>query len=513
MVALGEIMTFYSYKGGVGRSMTLANVACLLARRFPQKVLMIDWDLEAPGLHWFFQKRSAEQAQPDPEFQQKLQVQPGLIDLFQDLAQRLKDASDKDASHKDVNNHANDHANDHVNDHVNDQDAAAIIEAFDLERYIISANVPELPNLYLLKAGRFDEDYSRRVNGFDWVEFYERSPHIFQHVAQRLRQDYQYTLIDSRTGITDTSGICTALMPQKLIVVFTPNQQSLTGVLETAHKATTYRKQSDDLNPLVVYPVPSRVETSETTLRSQWRKGTAEFPGYQPSFEQLLQQIYDLPICNLEDYFDDVQIQHFPRYAYGEEIAVLAEREVDRLSLTSSYIKLTEQLLSPVLPWEYVNPEARAFASYQDQAFPFDVFFLYENQDAPEVQAIAQQLVHRGIQPWIPEKQLPPGRSVLDMFERDINRSRAVAFFIGRNSLSRRGGSSLLGQDMRVFLSELVDRKRPVIPVLLSTVEKIPDLPPFFQNSAWVDFRRSNPDPLDQLIWGITGKKPGMMAK
>ena len=46
---MSSIVTFYSYKGGVGRSMALANIAVLLAQR-GMKVLMVDWDLEAPGL-------------------------------------------------------------------------------------------------------------------------------------------------------------------------------------------------------------------------------------------------------------------------------------------------------------------------------------------------------------------------------------------------------------------------------------------------------------------------------
>ena len=50
---MGEIVTFYSYKGGTGRSMALANVAWILASR-KKRVLMIDWDLEAPGLHRYF---------------------------------------------------------------------------------------------------------------------------------------------------------------------------------------------------------------------------------------------------------------------------------------------------------------------------------------------------------------------------------------------------------------------------------------------------------------------------
>ena len=44
------VYTFYSYKGGVGRSMALANLAVLLAREHGHDVIVVDWDLEAPGL-------------------------------------------------------------------------------------------------------------------------------------------------------------------------------------------------------------------------------------------------------------------------------------------------------------------------------------------------------------------------------------------------------------------------------------------------------------------------------
>ena len=52
---MSQIITFYSYKGGVGRSMARANVATLLSK-WGKKVLMIDWDLEAPGLENFFRE-------------------------------------------------------------------------------------------------------------------------------------------------------------------------------------------------------------------------------------------------------------------------------------------------------------------------------------------------------------------------------------------------------------------------------------------------------------------------
>jgi len=47
------IISFYSYKGGTGRSMVLANAEWALASN-QKKVLVVDWDLEAPGLHRYF---------------------------------------------------------------------------------------------------------------------------------------------------------------------------------------------------------------------------------------------------------------------------------------------------------------------------------------------------------------------------------------------------------------------------------------------------------------------------
>src|ERR1700731_4098694 len=72
----GKIITFYSYKGGTGRSMALSNVAWILASN-GYRVLLIDWDLEAPGLHRYLRPFLV-----DPE----LSSTPGLIDFVWDAA-------------------------------------------------------------------------------------------------------------------------------------------------------------------------------------------------------------------------------------------------------------------------------------------------------------------------------------------------------------------------------------------------------------------------------------------
>ena len=72
------IYTFYSYKGGVGRSMAMANVGELFSQA-GLNVLLVDWDLEAPGLERFFALEN-----------EKTAAQPGVIDMLSDYKRQRK---------------------------------------------------------------------------------------------------------------------------------------------------------------------------------------------------------------------------------------------------------------------------------------------------------------------------------------------------------------------------------------------------------------------------------------
>ncbi len=223
--ALGQVITFYSYKGGTGRSMALANVACLLAkgqvRRGIRKVLMVDWDLEAPGLHRFFRGRLKSSSNLSPEHESALEGHRGLVDLLHDLdaataTLRVKDEEDEELVSK------------------------RLFKRINIQEYILETTVD---SLYLMKAGRFDAKYSRTVRAFPWEELFKRVPWLFRSLAQHWTEHFQYVLIDSRTGLSDISGICTALLPEKLVVVFTPNRQSLVGAIDVVRGATKYRRE------------------------------------------------------------------------------------------------------------------------------------------------------------------------------------------------------------------------------------------------------------------------------
>ena len=89
----GKIFTFYSYKGGVGRSMALANIAELLYRQ-GKRVVMVDWDLEAPGLEGYFYNTKTER--------ENITVQLGLIDMFESYKSIFPSLSPPSSSSKDA---------------------------------------------------------------------------------------------------------------------------------------------------------------------------------------------------------------------------------------------------------------------------------------------------------------------------------------------------------------------------------------------------------------------------
>ena len=337
----GMVITFYSYKGGTGRSMAVANIGCLLAQRAAnssQRVLVVDWDLGAPGLHRFFSRGTEHAGNMD---------RPGVIEYFRDLWELLRR---KPELYEGI---------------VSAQGWEVLERTLPLDDYLVKNVEPSVPGLDLMKAGRMDAQFAELVNSFDWVSFYEEFGSAIEAFRELLTERYAYCLVDSRTGFTDISGVCTMLLPEKLVGVFTPNRQSLYGLLELVERSVDYRRGSDDLRSLAVFPLPSRIEFAEKELREEWRGE------YQRGFEDLFGRIYEVAECDLSGYFDEVQIPHVSYYAYGENIAVLERERRDALSLGRRYEEFCRRLVELDFAWE-AQAEAVARARYQVPPAPAD---------------------------------------------------------------------------------------------------------------------------------------------
>lgn len=337
MSKTGKVITFYSFKGGVGRTMALANIGCLLAQKQSREkgrnVLMIDWDLDAPGLHHFFRKFGVSNSEK------------GLIEFFIRLQDKI---DDNIARNKKNETGESDDDDAYV---LEDEQALEILDSANFNEYVQKTDIPCLE---MLTCGLHDARYSSRAGNFNWHGLFNKAPDLFRQFAEYLTREYQYVLIDSRTGYTDTSGICTMLMPEILVLVFTPNRQSISGAIEVMQKAADYRKQFDDLRPLVGFPLPTRIDNAELDRKNDWRMGNndKEIQGYQPTFEKAFREIYALNECCLGPFFDKIQVPYIPYYSYGEAIAVLRESGDETNTLSESYENFKKRLILLHAPWE-----------------------------------------------------------------------------------------------------------------------------------------------------------------
>ncbi|HEX3958354.1 MAG TPA: TIR domain-containing protein [Trebonia sp.] len=137
----------------------------------------------------------------------------------------------------------------------------------------------------------------------------------------------------------------------------------------------------------------------------------------------------------------------------------------------------------------------------KEEVAEFDVFLCHNWEDKPAVRELAQQLRERGLRPWLDERELRPGMPWQQALEDQIQSIPAAAVIVG----SRVGPWQ--DQELAAFLRQFARRHCPVIPVLLPGAER-PELPTLLDGMTWVDLGASEPDPLDQLEWGITGRHP-----
>lgn len=285
-----SIVTFYSYKGGVGRSMALANIAVLLARQ-GLKVLSVDWDLEAPGLERYF---SYFEINPGG---------PGLLRMFVE-ARRCGGVNFREFT-----------------------------SSFDCE-----APHP----VTLLTSGReLDETYSRNLERFDWDDFFRGGGGRFvEDLRQQWRSEFDIVLIDSRTGLSDTGGICTIQLPDIAVAMFTANYQSLYGVRDVMRLAQKARQSlAYDRMPLSVLPLPARWGVQEFQETQVWldriTEGVLEF--YDDWLPRSLRP---------RDVVESTKIPQRDYFGFGEKLAVVEQGTTDPQGMGFVYEKIASFLAS-----------------------------------------------------------------------------------------------------------------------------------------------------------------------
>ncbi|WP_409000446.1 FxSxx-COOH system tetratricopeptide repeat protein [Streptomyces europaeiscabiei] len=305
----GRIITFYSYKGGTGRTMALANTAWILASS-GKRVLTIDWDLEAPGLHRFFKPFL------DPN---ALAATTGVIDIITEYSWAATTGGPRRGPW-------------HLDFARVDEHAVSLMP----ERHGLS--FPEGGTLDFLSAGRQNREYSATVTSFEWDNFYERlgGGLFLDALRDDMRANYDYVLIDSRTGLSDNADICTIQMPDVVVTCFTLSDQAMDGAAAVAAsieaKLTKRRIQ--------LLPVPMRVDEGEKQKVDAGRAlARLKFDGLPKGIGGQARTSEQL-----DAYWGAVEIPYRPYYAYEETLATVGDKSGKPNSLLSAFERLTAEI-------------------------------------------------------------------------------------------------------------------------------------------------------------------------
>ena len=253
---IASFVTFYSFKGGVGRSMALINTAGNLAGR-GFRVLVIDLDLEAPGLSYLNPDESAVPF-PNPS-QKELFVQSGFVDLLTDAKEKGENSDLFSLSLRELS------------------------EKYT-RAYAIPNELCDFPGgaLHIMPAGKFDGQYAKRFDVLNLHDLYQKGlgEPLIRAFKKKFSEGniYDYVLIDSRTGFSDEAGICTRDLADYLMILSGLNRQNIEGTCDFLRALRATKGENETNFTIILSPVPNgedalldrREEIAKSSFESAW---------------------------------------------------------------------------------------------------------------------------------------------------------------------------------------------------------------------------------------------------
>ncbi len=298
------IFTFYSYNQNAERSMILAN----MAEWYYQKgwdVLMVDWNLESPGLERFFEVDARE-----------MLTKPGVIDMLWDYKRQISQSVSNIKKGEDF----------------------PFLKPSDLKVNIYE-NASNNGKLYLLTAGRrnnelFDK-YINDVLAFDWQDFYQnwKGARYFDWLNQQFHRVADVIFIDSPRGVTNMSGVCTYHLADEVVMLCSPSRQCIHGTKRMAQilKSKKLKKLRGE-RPLNVLIIPIKPENPEIALQQEFE-------------EEFFNSFNDVFSTEDVSKFWNIGIPYLPnQYTFREKIIPNQDNEGNAKRLKESFHALAKDL-------------------------------------------------------------------------------------------------------------------------------------------------------------------------
>lgn len=291
-----KTITFYSYKGGVGRSLALSNIAIRLSE-LRKKVCVLDFDLEAPGLQFKFNNYN-----PSKEIEQ------GIVDYIDEFTTK--------------------------------QTIPKSIKDFSLD-LLPPTNLFE--KIQLIPAGNIDNPlYWKKLSCINWASmFYEeesKGVEFFLDLKRKIEKELQpdFLLIDSRTGITDIAGITLKLLADEAVILAANNQENLYGSKKIIKSLVDADNSLFGKPPKITF-ILTRLSYTDTAKDKE-----KEFAIVKRRTLEFQKEIPNIKL--------DILVIHSDRRLEENETHLIGDDyEAKTVSISNDYLKIFDALTSDVL--------------------------------------------------------------------------------------------------------------------------------------------------------------------
>lgn len=248
-------VAFYSYKGGVGRTLALANVAFSLASR-GKRVVLIDMDLEAPAL-LSFQKFALKGKTP----------KKGFIEYAASYRKRGVCPS--------------------------------------VKRYVHACREsPGTGRLWVMPSGKIDSSYQKNLANLPWRRLHPRkgTPPLVEGLRRALEKEFHphYVLIDSCTGFSDIGGLSTHLLADMVVLVFNLTRECIKGTIRAYHAFTSEVSKIRAIQ-LVASPIPPVFPSEDSLVEERVRQVEEHMPQTVAFGRKVIRILYDPSMALSED--------------------------------------------------------------------------------------------------------------------------------------------------------------------------------------------------------------------
>jgi cellulose biosynthesis protein BcsQ len=202
------VVTFFSFKGGVGRTTALAATALTLARN-GHRVAIVDLDLEAPGLSTVFFKDNL--------------VNFGVIDYL--LEKKIQNSN------------------------------------WSLRNDILRINDPLLlgssgEQIYLFTAGNVDNNYLEKLGRLDFQNLVDHQlPETFKGMLKELEsavRPLDFILLDSRAGFHDIGGLALTDLSHAAVIFGRQSRQNWAGLTHVIRRLSRRLSEEREQLPVIL---------------------------------------------------------------------------------------------------------------------------------------------------------------------------------------------------------------------------------------------------------------------